>query len=135
MKKFLIFLGIVCLIAGVSLFSNSLLRIDREGTFSVFDQFDNVRVYEERPILYRYQNPNYFTRFDTIGSIQDAQEILRYLGARELFREYVNDIIIIYAHSPLITKYQRVHRRRVNVMIAIRNDRISVGSPLLKGSF
>jgi len=109
--------------------------IEREGTFSVFDEFDNVRIYDERPIFYRYQTPNYFTRFDTYGNISDIDGILRNLGARELFREQVNNIIIIYAKTPLITKYERVHSQKVNIMIALRDNRISVGSPLLKGSF
>jgi len=135
MKKFFIFLGISCLIAGVSLFGNSLLMINKDGTFSVFDRYDNVKIYSELPLLYRYQHEEYFTRFDTFGNINDTQEILRSLGANELFREQVGDIVIIYAYSPLITKFERVHSHRVNVMIAVREERISVGSPLLKGSF
>ena len=69
-------------------------------------------------------------RIDYYGS-----EITALRCCEELFRERYDDLIVIYAYTPLREYYVDVHGERVNVMIAVRGNKISVGSPVLSGSY
>ena len=65
----------------------------------------------------------------------DAADVLKTLGARELAREEIDGMTVIYAFSPRISAYETLRYGRVNVMIAVRGARLVVGSPLIKGSY
>lgn len=69
-------------------------------------------------------------RIDYYGSETTALEC-----CDELWREYLDGVTVIYAYTPLRAYYKRVHGEKVNVMIAVRGNKISVGSPILKGSY
>ena len=71
-------------------------------------------------------------RVDTLLS---AETVISRLAARELWREEVCGVTIYYAYSDFVRGYEIVHRKRVNVMIAEREEVTAVGMPLLTGSY
>lgn len=74
-----------------------------------------------------------YVRADLSG---DPTETLARLSAKELRREELDGVTVIYAFSPRIAAYETLSFGRVNVMLAVRPDgRLAVGSPLLKGSY
>ncbi len=62
-------------------------------------------------------------------------DVLKSVCACELWREQIDDVTVIYGYSPRIIKSVSLNGRRVNVMVAIRCGEITVGSPLIKGSY
>lgn len=132
-KKLCIFIGIFALLAGLRLCDNGLLGIEQEGRFTVFTHgAEAVYEIENRPVLDRF---NGYTRLDTYGGTDRALQGLKDIGAKILWTENAEGIIIIYAYSPYINKYEIVHGKKVNVMTALNDGHIAYGCPLLKGSY
>lgn len=97
-------------------------------TLTVYDKGAAVYGADERPPSARGK----YVRADMTG---DAADVLKTLGARELYREDIDGMTVLYAFSPRISAYETLRFGRVNVMIAVRGDRLVVGSPLIKGSY
>ena len=56
-------------------------------------------------------------------------------GGRILKREQLNGVTVIYAYVGRISKCENTSFGRVNLMIALSGGRMTVGSPLIKGSY
>lgn len=132
MKKFIFFLGLCLLFAGIRLSDNGLLSISSDGKFTVYGAGGAETVYESKPLLDRFDG---YTRLDVCGGRETADKSLRELGAKLLWEEEVDGVTVLYAYSPLIRKYETVHGERVNIMAAVKNDSVALGCPLLKGSY
>lgn len=134
LKKFLIFLGAALIFFGFGLLSNGLLVINQDGVYTEFKEGGGVCVYEnnEKPLLDR---TNGYTRLDVDGGETEANRGVKDLSAKILWSEKVGDITIMYCYSPFLPKYETVHDKKVNVMVAISGGKVSFGYPLLKGSY
>lgn len=127
-RYFPVLIGLCLLLVGVTVCDNlSVLEYD---ALTVYTRA-GVTVYEptDTPPSTRGQ----YVRADLTG---DPAETLARLSAKELRREELDGVTVIYAFSPRIAAYETLSFGRVNVMLAVRPDgRLAVGSPLLKGSY
>lgn len=62
-------------------------------------------------------------------------ELLNNLNAVIVFTETLDGVYCIYAYSPKIRYRQTVNGKTVNVQIAVRGEQITVGCPIIYGSF
>ena len=77
-----------------------------------------------------------YERIDINGGKDRAVELIGEMSARVVKTEKIEeDIDIYYWYSPRLIKNVYLFGEKVNLMIAVRGDRISVGTPLLKGSY
>ena len=132
MKKFILFLGLCLLFAGIRLSDNGLLSVNADGKFTVYGAGGVETTYEQKPLLDRFSG---YTRLDICGDRETAYECLLSLGATLLWEETVDEIVVIYAYSPFIRKYETVKGQRVNIMAAVSDKTVALGCPLLKGSY
>ena len=66
---------------------------------------------------------------------KDTRTILRTLGARKISQTRIGDIKITHAFAPRIPTFITKDGARVNVQIAHRANRTTVGWPVILGSF
>lgn len=121
MKRFLVLLGVLCLTVGIKL-NFDLSNCGYMGKLSEgkFDScIGNASV----------------QRYDVVGDMDTAENMIQNLGAKELFRERVDDIDVIYAYSPLLCSPVVVHGHKVNLMIAVSERGVTLGMPLIYGSY
>ncbi len=74
-------------------------------------------------------------RYDVVGDMDTAEDIIKNLKAKELFRERAGDIDIIYAYSCMLGRAVDVHGCKVNLMIAVSERGVTLGTPLIYGSY
>lgn len=127
-RYFPLFIGLCLLLVGITL----------GDTFRALD-YDSLTVYADgTPTVYGDgdrvpSTRGKYVRADMYG---DCDEVLGLLGAKEIAREAVDDMVVVYAFSPYISACETLKYGRVNVMIAVRDDgSLVVGCPLIKGSY
>lgn len=70
-----------------------------------------------------------------LGTKNDALNFLGQYNHKVVFSEIVDDIVVIYAYSPQIDNYVFVNNEKVNLQLAFNNGKITVGTPMILGSF
>ena len=66
----------------------------------------------------------------------EAGAVIKTLNANVVKKEWLEDgTVVIYAYSSLIEKQVKVENKNVNLQIAIKENSIIVGWPLILGSF
>lgn len=73
--------------------------------------------------------------FEFYGNKNDVNKILRQLEAKVLKTENFENFCIIYAYSPKICESITQNKQKINLQIAIKNNKIKVGTPLILDSF
>ncbi len=66
---------------------------------------------------------------------EDIEKEIDRLKAELIFSEKVDNIIINYYYSDKISAYKTINGRKINVQTAINDDIITIGSPIIFGSF
>lgn len=129
MKKFLIFTAVMMMFLGASFYHNGL---------SVGFGNAKLTVYEDDKVIETcvgtLNGYGGVQRLDLNGSF-DAEELLRAYDAVEMAREYFDDVVVIYAFSPMLTETVKLDGRNVNLMIALRAESAVIGTPIIKGSY
>ncbi len=128
--RFSLVIFLFALLVALRFFCNGLLFF-KTGEYSFFSHSDE-QIYLSSPTfnaLGRYE------RIDFCGGEEEAEELLRKAHAVIKKRERIENIVIIYAYSPLILGNETVNGTKVNLMIALSGGKVAVGSPLIKGSF
>lgn len=69
------------------------------------------------------------------GSHAKVFEILYRANAKILFEEHFENFHIIYAHTKKIHKFVLINSEKINLQIAYKNEKITVGTPLILGSY
>lgn len=128
MKRFCAFLGVACIMLSFVALRLRFCRLNvfLDGTYSTFSDNDTQI---SLSISKGYE------RVDLRKHDGSEQEVLKKLKAKTVKKENVGDILIIYAYSPCLLKGVRLFGSTVNVMIAVTESAVVVGSPLIKGSF
>lgn len=132
LKRTLIFIGLAAVLMGLRLRYAGLAALVRGGEYTAFDECDREITYAVRPPLGPW---NAYERVDLVGGRDRAQSVLSSLDAEVLACERVGDIVVYYARSPRLIKSVSTRYGAVNLMIAASGERVTVGSPLIKGSF
>jgi len=71
----------------------------------------------------------------TLARMIDVREILAVLGHRIVERQENHIMSVTYAYSGRARDFIMSGRNRVNLQIAVRGDRVTVGWPVILGSF
>ena len=69
------------------------------------------------------------------GSLYDVTAQAARLRAKEVSRQQLDDLTVICYYSPLIRERAVIDNKTVNVQIAYRNGTVTVGYPLILGSY
>ena len=83
---------------------------------------------------YREKAPRGFAVSLTFSD-KSAEEVLAKLGAAERFRQDLDGTTVIYAYSRSVSGEVVVMGSRINVQIAVSDGVLTVGSPLIAGSY
>ena len=132
LKRIAIILAIVMLGVGVRIYGNGLCSHLRKGVYTVYGASDQITVCDSPPLLGELI---FYERFDLKGSEADARLLLKKLNAVIVEEESVGEITIIYAYANSIAKSEKLFGEKVNIMIALSKGNMTVGSPLIKGSY
>ena len=73
--------------------------------------------------------------FSFNGSKNDINIIIKKLKIEILSKQDLDNIIVIEGYSPLINKSIYINNENINIQIAFNNNKITVGYPLILGSF
>ena len=69
------------------------------------------------------------------GEIINVNEILYNLNAVIIKKEQVEDIVIVYAYTFKLENYLWIDSQKVNIQIAYNDGKVTVGTPLILGSY
>lgn len=126
------FIGIIALALGTRVYSGGLCTVWKNGTYTAIGAHDEETVYDRVPLL---GVRGAYERIDTRGGEETASKMLDNARAEVKGTETIGKTRIYYAFSPYCGRGEQTIYGTVNVMIAVRGDRVAAGSPLLKGSY
>lgn len=113
---------------GIRLYNNGLLCCGYEGEISV-GEYDPISI--EAPLLIDGAH-----RIDIVGAdLAVAENIIDNLCGRVVHSEIVDGEQIIYAYCLRLANSIEVFGQRVNLMIAVSDQGVAAGTPLLYGSY
>ena len=131
-KRLVLFVAFALLIIALRIFDNGLCSINGQGRYTAFLQNGEEIVYDNIPL---FNERGAYERIDFSGNTADAMRFLSEYCASVCFTENASGIEIFYAYSPLISGSVCVHGHAVNLMVACSGSSVTVGSPLIKGSY
>ena len=73
--------------------------------------------------------------FSFQGTKNDALNFLNKYNYKTVFCEMVENILIIYAYCPQIQNSVYVNNQKTNLQLAVNNEKITIGTPLILGSY
>lgn len=113
--------------------------LDLTGTYLVYsdsgDRFLGSFYESERSLEQAKQAEGTLYGTTYKGDISQLGYLRSRLMLTEIWQEVFDGVTVIYAYSPLIKSGIRLNGRLVNIQIAIRQDALFVGSPILLGSY
>ncbi len=136
MKRLLIFF----LAAAMALAVTELPKapsFDESGTYTLYRYSASSLATEERlrgGVIFDSRS----VKGESVTYSSDAfllSDVLEKYGATLLFSEEVGDVICYYAYSPTLPYRATLYGKTVNLQIATENRRITLGTPLIFGSF
>ncbi len=69
-----------------------------------------------------------------VGDSNELSNIIKNLDITEISREQTNKITFIYGYSPLFSQFVEYANKKINVQIALLDNTINIGVPLILGS-
>lgn len=99
-----------------------------------------VRLYEVQPSDCGYEGEaseySCSRRFDFCGDEESALNAVYNLGGRVLFSEKLDcGVTVFYAYTTRVYDSVNLGGKKINLMVAVSDGRVSVGSPMLEGSY
>ena len=64
-----------------------------------------------------------------------VSDLIDDLGAKEVFFEDLGDVLCVYYYSPRIRSFKTINGKKVNLQTAKRNEKYSVGCPMIFGGY
>lgn len=136
MRRFVVCLAVFALLLGLRLSDNGILGSGYKGQYSVWQKGGAVTTYAEEDLPFLTPFSAYATRLDFDGAKSDAFEAIKNMGGAIKWTEALTEnLLVIYAYTPRILKSKTVNNVKINIMVAISGDKISMGSPILRGSY
>ncbi|MBE5730799.1 MAG: hypothetical protein E7350_02455 [Clostridiales bacterium] len=128
MRRLVALFGVCLLVMGIRLYNNGLLGCGYKGEISV-GEYDPIRI--EAPLLIDGAH-----RIDIDGAdLAVAEDIVDNLCGKVVHSEKVDGIQIIYAYCLRLGKPVEVFGQKVNLMVAVKEEGVAAGTPLLYGSY
>lgn len=116
-----------CLYVGEEPMSKNYINV---GTgYIIYDQIQNAKE------LIKTCNKIYGQSICFEGDMDTYFKLLKDLSVKECFVENVQEIKVFYGFSNKLKDFTIVDEKKVNIQIAFRNGKITVGTPLILGSF
>ncbi len=128
MRRFIILFGALLIVIGLRLYNNGLINCGYVGELS-YGTFDTI-AYDSPPLL--IEGPH---RMDIEGDEHTALNVIANLSGKLLWSEESEDMKVFYAYSPRLQEQIKVHDKKVNLMISVSKNKVSIGTPLLYGSY
>lgn len=126
LKRFIAFVAVGLLLIVSRLYPSELAQREYMGKYTAFGAND-------RPI--EFISKASYERLDFEGDDKKAKKFIEDLRAEILFTETPEGVTIYYCYTRKIPKYKLVGHVKVNLVVAVSAGGVSVGSPLLKGSY
>lgn len=136
MKKIAVF---ILIILGILVFSQGgflLGTVSYGGRYTVYDgEIDeeytlNLAQAAVRTLM---GSEGQCVRFD--GSDLDVEKIIKRLRVEKVYEQELSGIFVIYGYSPRLGEGVYLDGKKVNIQIAKRGETVTVGTPLIKGSY
>ena len=132
-KRIVAFVAVALLLLGVRFYDNGALNYAFDGVgYYRYDGEDNEEFQNFIPLL---NSRGEYEKIVLNGGLSRAKKLLDDLDATTVKVERVDGMIIEYAYTTKLSKCAVVNGQKVNVTVAYKNDRVVVGTPLIKGSF
>lgn len=127
------FIAFILMMVGVRFSFNGLINFTRDGqAYYCYDKFDNEEKRDEIPLL---NARGKYEKVELIGGVKRARKLIEDMRVTIVKREKVDNIEIIYGLSPFLDTNTTTTFGTINIMMAISGEKLSVGTPLLKGSY
>lgn len=125
LKRFLAFIAAGLLIVAAKYYPTDIM-LGKYGDVTYYDRLDRET----------FASSAYsFVRADCIGGENAAEAIIKDMRATIVFAEFTEDEKIYYCRSPRLPESVCVRGKKINLTVAVRDDFVAAGSPLLKGSY
>ncbi|MCL1945447.1 MAG: hypothetical protein FWF56_06580 [Firmicutes bacterium] len=138
MKRFVAFCGICLVLLGIRVGNSVILELQLpyQASLSVYQSFRPTTTMPYSTVGIKTDLGKYYAlRIDTIGNKKTIESILEQLQASTLQHQIVSGVQLWYAYSPLLNIKKILQGKKINVMIALSNNNIALGYPLLVGSY
>lgn len=147
MKKLAVFIAFILLCVGFMLTEDlSLYNISglSKVCFVTYDQVDGVETIETSQYNYIYCTPNeaksLSNKINKVGVINyfektEKAKILKNIKANISMMEKIDNMEVIYGYSPLYKCSLCIENKKVNFQMAVKEDEILLGFPLILGGF
>ena len=137
MKKLIIFLFLISTLFYTHSFNNSFcIKNYFTGEYTAYSSSSNTK-----DINLGFCSITNTKTKSTIGESIICQNLelsaaIKTLKATVLKKEYLDcNTVVIYGYSPLINKSVNLNNLKVNIQIAVKDNEIIIGWPLILGSF
>ena len=125
----------VVLFALVSLRSGAEIRFDGKREVYSFSPSSNCAVFGEGEMGIIALSPAIKGESVRLSDGVAAEEVVKYFNARLEFSEETEDAYSEYYYSPYLSSSVRINGKKVNLHIAYSGDAVTVGTPLIFGSY
>lgn len=105
-------------------------KITKNGSMTIIT-CDSNDVYKIKPQLVDVQGES----LSFLGTKNDALNYLNNFNHNVVLSEIIENIVVIYAYCPQIENYVYVNNEKVNIQLAFNDGKITVGTPMILGSF
>jgi hypothetical protein len=130
--------GIAIILSGVWVANRAIVGLDlvHGATISMYQ-------YNKPTIVKAYCDVNvwdnldmfYALRIDTVGDDKSARDVVMQLRAEVVDTQVLAKTTVLYGYSPMLPLRQISNGQLVNLMIAIVDGKMSIGYPILMGSY
>ncbi len=132
LKKLILTAVAICLTVCLSCVNSTETFIHGQKTYYLYSQSSQAKITQTKPFL----NLNLVGESSVVSASEfNLESFIKDYNAKILFVEEVDEITIYYCYSPKIKRQKVVKNQAVNLQIAVRESVVTLGSPIIYGSF
>lgn len=147
MKRLAVFISFILLCVGFMLTENkSIYNIPglSKVCFVTYDQLDNTETVETLQYNYVYCNPSEASlmseKINKVGIINyfkkcEKRDVLDSIGGYISTVEKIDGVEIICGYAPIYNQCLYIKNKKINFQMAVKEEEIILGFPLILGSF
>lgn len=137
MKRLLVFLSICALLLGIRLGNGIIftVQLPKDAVLYVYREGGVIDSMPYTEVKFWDKFECFAIRIDTVGDIEVVDGIFAQLKAKRRFEQMVSGVTVFYGYTPYLKKYNILNSCVVNLMIAYKDSKVSIGYPMLAGSY